>query len=163
MLEDINRHKWFDGRTRFVVIETTISNPASRLFSMISFGWEVSSYGYINPRPRVTSARLYPYIDAFDFVIMFLQIIFILATLIRILIFIFKMLQFQHNIGSYFECLGNFISIVLSVVAISIYVYRIDRSIYTMETIFNHKGELMCVIHLNFNSLQALKLFSKGL
>ena len=141
MLEDINTHKWLDDRTRFVAIETTISNPASRLFSMISFGWEVSSYGYINPTPRVTSARLYPYIDAFDFVIMFLQIISILATLIRILIFIFKMWQFQNNIGSYFECSGYLISIVLSVVAICIYIYRIDRSIYTIETIFNNKGE----------------------
>ena len=143
MLEDINRHKWLDGRTRFISMETTISNPASRLFSMISFGWEISSYGYINPRPSVTSARLYPYIDAFDFVIMSLQIIFIIVTLIRILLFIFKMWQFQNNVGSYFECFGYFISIVLSVVAICIYVYRIDRTIYTMETIFNHKGELM--------------------
>ena len=141
MLEDINRHKWLDGRTRFVAIETTISNPASRLFSMISFGWEVSSYGYINPRPSVTSTRLYPYIDAFDFVIMFLQITFILAMLIRILIFIFKMWQFQNNIGSYFECSGYLISIVLSLVAICIYIYRIDRSIYTIETIFNNKGK----------------------
>ena len=143
MLEEINKQKWFDNRTRFVAIETTISNPASRLFSMISFRWEVSPYGYIHPRPRVTSARLYPYIDAFDYVIMALQIVFILVTLVRILIFIFKMWQFQNNIGSYFECSGYFLSIVLSAVAISIYIYRIDRTIYTIETVFNNKGESM--------------------
>ena len=141
MLEDIDRHKWFDDRTRFVAIETTISNPSSRLFSMISFRWEVSSYGYINPRPSVSSARLYPYIDAFDFVIMSLQTIFILVTLIRILIFIFKIWQFKNNVGSYFECSGYFISIVLSVGAIVIYIYRIDRTIYTIETIFKNKGK----------------------
>ena len=134
---------WLDQNTRFVSVEATVINPGSRLFSMINFKWEISSEGAILSRHRVTSFRLYPYVDALDYVVLIVQIIFMISTLVQILMFISSIWYIRGPHGSHVLVhVCNVVSVILSITAITVYIYRIDRTIYTIEIVFNNKGML---------------------
>ena len=155
VLKKMTSYQWLDFRTRFISIETTVTNPGSRLFSMINFKWEISSEGAILPTHRVTSFRLYPYVDALDYVVLVVQLIFILATIVQILMFISSIVYIRRPHGSHILVhICDAVSVVLSITAIAVYIYRIDRTIYTIERVFTNKGN----IPVNgFNTLTIIK------
>ena len=141
IVNDLDRHKWWDDDTRFLSIESTILNPSTQLFSLLSFKWEFSLFGSILSYHSVTSARLYPYTAPFDYFVLGLQLVFIATTTVRGILFLYNIWLIRISASSIFGLSITALSLIFSFVVIAVYIYRIDRTIYTIETVFNTKGK----------------------
>ncbi|XP_069134391.1 polycystin-1-like protein 2 [Argopecten irradians] len=136
-------YDWIDRFTRLVVIEFVIFNPDSKLFSLPTVTIEMPETGGYYPTVRIKTARLYPYIDSFDYLVLGLQLVFLLITFCRSLHLMYTTWQIGRRCLAQISQWVYLISIVTSLAAIVFYVLRIDRTIYTIEKLFNSKEEFV--------------------
>ncbi|XP_033748530.1 polycystin-2-like [Pecten maximus] len=129
--------KWIDEYTRFVVVENMVFNPNSRLFSLISMVFEFPSSGGIYLTPKAQSARLYPYVNVWDYLVLAAQGLFILITFISVVLMIYDVWNLKMQCFTSITFLGKCLSNGFAVAAIVLYIIRIDRTIYIVEEIFN--------------------------
>ncbi|XP_033748129.1 polycystic kidney disease protein 1-like 2 [Pecten maximus] len=134
---------WIDRFTRLVVIEFVVYNPDSKLFSLPTLIIEMPQTGGYYPTVRIKTARLYPYIDSFDYLVLGLQLLFLVVTFCRFLHLIYTTWQIGRRCFSQISQWVYLISIMTSVAAIVFYIVRIDRTIYTIEELFNSSGEFV--------------------
>ncbi|KAK3092236.1 hypothetical protein FSP39_000128 [Pinctada imbricata] len=117
---------------------------------MTSFKWEFPSMGGTAQKHTVTSFRLYPYMDPFDYLILVVQLCFIVFTLVKIVRIFYR---FSNTLRGYREILLHLLKtalVLLSVTVIVVYVIRIDRTIFTIEKIFNNKEQFISFDQLIF-------------
>ncbi|XP_060074619.1 polycystin-2-like [Ylistrum balloti] len=129
--------KWIDENTRFVVVENMVFNSNSRLFSLTSMVIEFPSTGGIYLKPKAQSARLYPYVNVWDYLVLAAQGLFALITFVRILFLVYDAWKLKMQCFTSLTFLGKCFSVGFSVAAIVFYIIRIDRTIYIIEKIFN--------------------------
>ncbi|XP_060074616.1 polycystin-1-like protein 2 [Ylistrum balloti] len=150
-------YDWIDRFTRLVVIEFVIYNPDSKLFSLPTITIEIPQTGGYYPKVTVKTARLYPYIDTFDFLVLGFQLIFLMVTFCRFLHWVYTTWQIGRRCFSLVSQWVYLISIVMSIAAIVFFIVRIDRTIYTVENLFNSNGEF-----LTFDIVDAMDIAFKA-
>ncbi|RUS79538.1 hypothetical protein EGW08_012706 [Elysia chlorotica] len=69
---------WLDHLTRAVSLETVLFNANTRLFTQAKVLFETPTFGSVMSTVEVESANLYPYTDAWDYVVLLMEIIFVL-------------------------------------------------------------------------------------
>lgn len=131
---------WIDNQTRFVVVENMVFNPNSRLFSLVSIVFEFPSMGGIFMTTKAQSARLYPYVNVWDFLVLGAQGIFILITFISGILLVYDVWNLKIRCLTSLNFLGKFVSVGFAVAAVVMYVIRIDRTVYIVEEIMNSAG-----------------------
>ena len=139
-LESLN---WIDRFTRFVVLESTVFNVNSRLFSRLKTYFEISQAGQVVSGQKIDSMRLYPYVEIGDYVTLTAQLVFIALTIIRLLMFIYTMAECHCTVGDAFNLLLELIRLMMAFGYVAFYVWRIDRTIYAVEALMNNKGEVI--------------------
>lgn len=136
-------NNWIDKSTRLVVMEFLLFNPDSRLFSFPKVTIEMPETGGYLTEVKVKTARLYPYIDAFDFFVLALQVIFLLITFIRLLHLIYSSWRMGKKCCTASAQWVYLLRVVSSLMGISFFIVRIDRTIYTIEEIRNSTGKFV--------------------
>ena len=65
-LKKLEAARWIDRRTRAVVVEMTLFNPATNLFSGVNLLLEIPPSGGVTVSTHVSSVYLYKYISSWD-------------------------------------------------------------------------------------------------
>ncbi len=65
-LKQLEAVRWLDRHTRAVLVEMTLFNPATTLFSCVTLLLEIPPSGGTTPSAQVTSVYLYKYISPWD-------------------------------------------------------------------------------------------------
>ena len=137
-LEKLN---WIDRYTRFAVLEATVFNVNSRLFSRLKTYFEISKAGQVISNHVTDSMRLYPYVEIVDYVTLAAQLLFILLTIVRLLMFIYNTTRCRFTARATFDLLIELVRLLLALGFVIFYIWRIDRTIYAIEVIMNNKGK----------------------
>ena len=140
---ELEKLNWIDRYTRFVVLEATVFNVNSRLFSRLKTYFEISEAGQVISSHVTDSMRLYPYVEIGDYVTLAAQLLFIIFTILRLLLFIYSMTKCRFTARAAFDLLIEFVRLLLALGYVVFYIWRIDRTIYAIEVIMNNKGELI--------------------
>ena len=143
-LEIINSLKakdWITNYTRALVLEFTIYNVNTNLFSNIKALLEFPEAGGIFHRTYVDSFRPYPYVSVWDFILLTLQLLWVCLTIYMLIKFIVTLFRRKGNMNmTSWICLEALI-IALSLSAIITYICRIAGVIKAVETIKNQRGK----------------------
>ncbi|XP_021358059.1 polycystin-2-like, partial [Mizuhopecten yessoensis] len=78
---------WIDLYTRLIVVEFVLYNPDSKLFSLPTITIEMPQTGGYYLTVKIKTARLYPYIDTFDFFVLGFQLLFLIITFCKFVTF----------------------------------------------------------------------------
>lgn len=140
-LANLKHKSWIDKRTRLVIVENVIMNANSKLISLVSVAFEFPSVGSIIVKQNMLTSRLYPYVYAWDFLILGLQVIFMLVSFIRCILFVYDVWKFKKKALTSPSIWATFVSISASIMAIVAYIMKIDRTIFVVEKIFNSAGK----------------------
>ncbi|XP_033748774.1 polycystic kidney disease protein 1-like 2 [Pecten maximus] len=142
-LYSMQANNWIDTFSRLVVIESLLFNPDSQLFSLPKITIEKPETGGYYTEIKVRTARLYPYIDVFDFFVLGLQVIFLIVTFGRFLHFFYTSWKLGKHCCTTTAQWVYLLSVVTSLACIVFYIVRIDRTIYTIEEIQNSTGKFV--------------------
>ena len=122
--------------------------------------FEISPAGQIISSHDTDSMRLYPYVDIVDYVTLAAQLLFIALTVVKLLFFVYSLTKCSFTGAAAFHLLVELIGLCLALGYVVFYIWRIDRTIYTVEVLMNNKGEyamfklrlieLDLIVHLYF-------------
>ena len=140
-LSNLEQWKWVDRFTRFVVLESTVFNVNSRLFSRMKQYFEVSKAGAVLSNQLTDSMRLYPYVEIGDYITLAAQLGFILYTVARLIMFVHSMTKCSFSARAVFNILVDLTRLLLALGYVVFYIWRVDRTIYAVEVLMNNKGE----------------------
>ena len=145
IVSKLERWKWIDRYTRFVVLESTVFNVNSRLFSRLKTYLEISQAGQVLSNHISDSMRLYPFVEIGDYVTLVAQLMCIVITIVRFLLFVFTMTKCRFTAAAAFNTLVELLRLILALGYIAFYIWRIDRTIYAVEVLMNKKGKFILV------------------
>ena len=140
-VSELENWNWIDRYTRFVVLESTVFNVNSRLFSKLKTYFEISPAGQVISSHDTDSMRLYPYVDIVDYVTLAAQLLFIALTVVKLLFFIYSLTKCNFTCKAAFHILVELMQLLLALGYVVFYIWRIDRTIYAVEVLMNNKGE----------------------
>ncbi|XP_070203927.1 polycystin-1-like protein 2 [Littorina saxatilis] len=129
---------WLDRYTRAVNVEMNLFNPNTRLFTQAKVLLQFPSSGSCLPVISLRSARLYPYTTVWDYLLLVLQLVFVVVVIVRLCV-VAKSVCFPPQ-GHGRCCNGavvTLLELLLSLSAIVIYIVRIDRTILVLERVRN--------------------------
>ncbi|XP_064635025.1 uncharacterized protein LOC135492455 [Lineus longissimus] len=141
VLSQLFKKNWIDRLTRAVFVEATIYNANVNLFSCLRIMIETPAVGGILISRTVESFRPYPYVDAWDLILLVLQIVWVLVLfyLIYVEINLARTFRWQYvtDPWTYVQLLN----VMTAFAASSLYVVRIVFVIKAIEDVKNNIGE----------------------
>lgn len=143
VIEHINELKsntWIDGNTRAIFIDSNTFNANSKLFTHLKVVFEISEYGDITMTTVSKSSNLYPYVYALDYLILCLQIVFIIIIVAKIVIFGIDIFKMKRKCIVSIGMWVTLAEIVLAILAIVFFIIRIDKTIKAVDEINNSNG-----------------------
>lgn len=124
ILDNLKQKKWLDHHTRALIIEFAVFNPATNYFDAVNIFLEQPATGGVVHYYLVTTFKLFRYTSSIAFFELVAEICFLLFTIL----FLFREIKiFRKEKWSYFKGFWNlieFFNLVLSIVAIAVYIYR---------------------------------------
>lgn len=145
---------WIDAFTRALFVEVITMNAATRLHSYVKMTFELSSFGDINIKSDIKSSNLYPYLGPWDYIILFIQLIFILITIIRIVKFVMSVYKMRVRCLVTVSIWIEFLRLVFCVTAIILYILRIDSTLSAIKKLSDNIGKLCLRIQSNMKVKQ---------
>ncbi|XP_013397107.1 uncharacterized protein LOC106163933 [Lingula anatina] len=134
-------NNWTDSRTRAVLIEFTVNNEISDIFTATKILVETPAVGSAFVSSTLTSFRPYPYKEAIDLVLLLAQIVWlglVLYLLVKHIIGLKKQgWQYFYDAWNVFDL----VKILLAVMTIIVYVVRIVYIMQAVEHVFNNRGQ----------------------
>ncbi|XP_071153700.1 polycystin-2-like [Mytilus edulis] len=135
----LKTNNWINDKTRLVVAEGVVLNINTKLFTSFRIMFELPPWGNVEASLEVKTTQLYPYISTSDFLVLGLQILFILMTFFRVLFLIFAIFKDNNRSRHMTGHLVELMSVGLCITAIVCYIIRIDNTISSIEAIYNTK------------------------
>ena len=139
----LQTYRWINDRTRAVFLDVVTYNANSGLFSSIKIVFEIPSFGGVTMAKVVWSANLYPYVYARDYLILMLQLIYVVVWLVRCVLLLIKLCRNRTKmlvtIGFYLRLL----ELILGATAIVCYILRIDATISSIASLKMTIGEFV--------------------
>ncbi|KAK7500822.1 hypothetical protein BaRGS_00008066 [Batillaria attramentaria] len=132
-LKQLEEDMWVDRRTRAVILEITILNIPTSLFSAVQLLLELPSSGGAFPLPRITSTCLFRYVTAWDNCILACELLFILLALVQTQSELIAIVQQGR---AYFTWPWNYMQVMMclaSLVYVACYIYRFVLVSETVE------------------------------
>ncbi|XP_076435203.1 polycystin-2-like protein 1 [Babylonia areolata] len=137
-VQRLQNQSWMDDRTRALQVEVNLFNPNTRLFTQAKVLLEYAPSGGCWSVVSLRSARLYPYVTPWDYVILLLQLIFIVVVVGRLCVILKRICFPPAGSGRCWDGVGVcLLEVLLSLTAIVTYIVRIDRTIIALERIRN--------------------------
>ncbi|XP_064648391.1 polycystin-1-like protein 1 isoform X2 [Lineus longissimus] len=131
-LQKLKAQEWIDRHTRAIIVEFTLYNAPTNLFTSVSLVCETPPTGGAFPLVRVDSAYMYRYFSAFDHVVLAFELIFISIIMFKIQSFIGGAIREKKR---YFRNLWNVLHLVQLVFCVTYIVCYILRFVYVHDTI----------------------------
>ena len=141
-ITQLDKKNWIDRKTRFVVLEASTFNVNSRLFSRLKTYFEISEAGQVLASHKTDSMRLYPYVEMGDYVTLGAQLLFIALFIIKLLWFIYNMTKCRFTPTAAADFIVDLTRLLLALGYVVFYIWRIDRTIYSIEVLRNSKGNI---------------------
>ncbi|CAC5393050.1 PKD1L2 [Mytilus coruscus] len=139
-LDELIEHDWIDYRTRVLFLDLVTYNANSRLFSQIKLVFELPTTGSITLTKHVWSASFYPYQSSLDFVVLVLQIIFVLVWCVRFVLFLVFLIRCRMNAFLIVHTYSKLLELFFGAVAIICYILRIDATISVITSLRESVG-----------------------
>ena len=136
----LEEQNWIDRYTRVVVVEATLFNANSRLFSRLKTFFEVSKAGQVSFNQYTDSMRLYPYVEISDYVTLAAQLFFVVIIISKFLLFVYSTSKCSFSVWFAVDLAVQLTKLMLALGYLVFYIWRIDRTIYAIEVLMNNKG-----------------------
>ncbi|XP_033762676.1 polycystic kidney disease protein 1-like 1 [Pecten maximus] len=123
-LHDLEYRGWINRHTRVVIVEFTLFNAPTNLFSSVTLFMELPPTGGAFPDHRVVSTYLYRYMSAGDNFVMACELFFVILTLYKLKKEVCDMIKLKRN---YLHSAWNIVQCLmvgLSLTFIACYLYR---------------------------------------
>ncbi|XP_070548690.1 polycystin-1-like protein 2 isoform X2 [Ptychodera flava] len=135
MVDYLERTNWLDPRTRAVILEFTVYNAQSDLFSMITLIAEFPSVGGGVAYRTIQVIRLYPFTGTFPEFLMACDVIFVIFIIFFI---VEEIRQIKKEKSKYFKDYWNYLELTiigLSLVGIGMFIYKIPTRDIAVESL----------------------------
>ncbi|XP_021340891.1 polycystic kidney disease protein 1-like 2 [Mizuhopecten yessoensis] len=136
----LRRNVWLDEQTRAFFIEACLVNRNNMIFTHIQVVFEFPSTGGIFTDTTVVSSNLYPYTHTFDYIILFLQILFSFTILVRFVLVVAKIIKTQgHSLLTMSQAI-EIVHLGVSVATVVCLVLRFTSTIAVLNTLRQEMG-----------------------
>ncbi|XP_033730017.1 uncharacterized protein LOC117319295, partial [Pecten maximus] len=135
LVNNLKNGAWLDERTRVLFIEACLVNRNNMLFTQVQLMFEFPGTGGIFTKTTVVSSNLYPYTNTFDYIILFLQILFVISIFVRFVFVVVKAMKTRcHSLITTGQVIDMF-HLGVSVTAIVCLVMRLTSTIAVLNTL----------------------------
>lgn len=124
VLSQLESEGWVDRQTRAIVVEITLLNAPTNLFSAVQLLLELPASGGVFPLATITSTCLFRYITAWDNCVLACELLFVLLAMVRTQSELSTVVQQGR---AYFTWPWNYAQAVLCVTSlayVACYIYR---------------------------------------
>ncbi|XP_069103974.1 polycystin family receptor for egg jelly-like isoform X2 [Argopecten irradians] len=140
VVRDLKNDGWLDQKTRALFIEICLMNRNNRLFTQVKIVFELPSTGRVFMNTQVVSANLYPYTNTFDFIVLALQLIFVVTIFIRLVSLIVKVIKTRgHSLTTTSQVL-DILHLGVSIAAVVYFFMRFTDTISVLNTLRQDTG-----------------------
>ncbi|XP_032895616.1 polycystic kidney disease protein 1-like 1 [Amblyraja radiata] len=155
--------KWIDWSTRAVIVEFTLYNPPTNLFSIISLLAELPPSGGVLPIVHIESVSIYQENSLLDYFLMAFELLFLVLILLHLYFQVCRMTQ--RGVLSYWREPWNWLEVGLVVISIFYYVYYVFYFVLAVDIIDHlHSGYFKTFVDMSFISAWIkVKRFLHGL
>ncbi|XP_072910455.1 polycystin-1-like protein 1 [Hemitrygon akajei] len=159
----LKKTKWIDLYTRAVIVDFTLYNPPTNLFTIVSLLAELPPTGGILSLVQIESVRIYQENTLLDYFIMAFELLFLVLILLHLYLQVCRMTQ--KGILSYWREPWNWLEIGLVVISIFYYVYYVFYFVLAVDVIDHlHSGYFKTFVDMSFISAWIkVKRFLHGL
>ncbi|XP_069132806.1 polycystin-1-like protein 2 isoform X2 [Argopecten irradians] len=134
-IADLRTHGWINNNTRAVFVTFMGYNGNSNIFSYVNVLFELPPFGGITVDMHVSSANLYPYNTAWDYIVLFCQLIFIVVVIVRLVLLVKNGVVTKGKVLCTLTFWATLFDITVCVVAIVCYIIRLDGTITAVDKI----------------------------
>ncbi|XP_029453870.1 polycystin-2 [Rhinatrema bivittatum] len=160
----LKKNLWLDRGTRATFIDFSVYNANINLFCIVRLLVEFPATGGLVPSWQFQTVKLIPYMSTFDFFLVACEIAFCLFVLYYI---VEEILEIRIHQLYYFRSLWNSLDVaivVLSVVAIGIYVYKASAMEEVLKRLLEDQNtfpnfEPLAYWQIQFNNVAAVAVF----
>ncbi|XP_038652376.1 polycystic kidney disease protein 1-like 1 [Scyliorhinus canicula] len=155
--------EWIDQYTRAVMVEFTLYNPPTNLFTTVSLLAEFPPLGGVLPSAHIESVSIYQKNTVVDYFIMAFELLFLTLILLHLYFQVCKMTQ--RGILSYWQEPWNWLEIGLAMISLFYYVYYVFYFVLVLDVIDHlHSGYFKAFVDLSLiSSWIQMKRFLHGL
>ena len=140
---DMQALRWLDRNSRALFVELTVYNANVNLFASIMLLFEFPSYGGVFFSRDIRPLRLKMYVGGFAFFIFACEVLFMLFIAAYFYVSLKKIYHYRLAYFKKFWNLIDFAIVSVSLVAIGVYIYRINMTTALMRRVEGHSGEFV--------------------
>ncbi|XP_069104885.1 polycystin-1-like protein 2 [Argopecten irradians] len=140
LANDLKNNGWLDQKTRAIFIEICLMNRNNRLFTQVQIVFELPSTGGVFMNTQVVSANLYPYTNTFDFIVLALQLIFVVTIFIRLVQLIVKVIKTRGHSLTTTSQVFDILHLGVSIATVVYFVMRFTDTISVLNTLRQDTG-----------------------
>ncbi|XP_067861567.1 polycystin-1-like protein 1 isoform X2 [Heptranchias perlo] len=159
----LKESEWIDRNTRAVIVEFTLYNPPTNLFTTVSLLAELLPLGGVLPSAHIESVSIYQKNSLLDYFIMAFELLFLALILLHLYFQVCRMTQ--RGILSYWQEPWNWLEIGLVVMSLFYYIYYVYYFVLAVDVIDHlHSGYFKAFVDMSFISAWIqMKRFLHGL
>ncbi|XP_070567047.1 polycystin-1-related protein-like [Ptychodera flava] len=129
-LQLLKEENWIDVNTRVVIVEFTLYNPPTNLFTSITLLLEMPGTGGVYPFPIIASVMLYRYETFYDYFIMVWELMFLAIVVYSIKCEIYKAIKEKRE---YFLQIWTYVEILFSLFSLLFFACYVYRCVYVNQ------------------------------
>jgi hypothetical protein len=148
-VNELKSDHWLDDSTRALIVDVGTFNPNTKLFSFIKIVFEKPTPGGVFVKKLIQTSRLYPYIEVWDYFVLFGQLTFVVVTIVRCVTFGIALAKRRLAMCLELGTWVRLISLILSMAAVLGFALRVHYTITLVEEIFNNRGKLALILGLS--------------
>ncbi|XP_033759296.1 polycystic kidney disease 2-like 1 protein [Pecten maximus] len=135
LINNLTNGAWLDERTRVLFVEACLVNKNNMLFTQVQIMFEFPGTGGIFTKTTVVSSNLYPYTDTFDFIILFLHVLFVITVFVRFVFVVAKVIKTRgHSLVTAIQVI-DVLHLGVSATAIVCLVMRLTGTIAVLNAL----------------------------
>ncbi|XP_060074442.1 polycystin-1-like protein 2 [Ylistrum balloti] len=142
-MQTLRNNSWIDLYTRAIFVELMLYNPDSKLFSHVKVIFELSSFGKLSMAFKITTANLYPFQQPFDYIVLALQVLFILIIFVKFVLIIVRIVRSRCGFFITIDGWIRVLEVGFGICAIVFFFVRVDETITAIEKIFKNLGSFV--------------------
>ncbi|XP_035270550.1 polycystic kidney disease 1 like 1 [Anguilla anguilla] len=132
-LQELWDRGWLDRYTQAVMVQFTLYNPPTNLFTSVSLLTEQPSAGGLLPFTFIESIRVYQTAGPLHYAIMACELLFLLLILLHLYLQIFTMSQ--KGLLAYWRDIRNWLEVTIIIISLLYYICYVNHFILAVEII----------------------------
>ncbi|KAG5850150.1 hypothetical protein ANANG_G00079160 [Anguilla anguilla] len=132
-LQELWDRGWLDRYTQAVMVQFTLYNPPTSLFTSVSLLTEQPSAGGLLPSTFIESIRVYQTAGPLHYSIMACELLFLLLILLHLYLQIFTMSQ--KGLLAYWRDIRNWLEVTIIIISLLYYICYVNHFILAVEII----------------------------